>query len=87
MMLLKGFRKQKDDLFKLCESFHGSGKLNHRPFLMVNEGTIEMCDTLAELETYPPETQVLVQWRGEWRSDFFEFTVADWLAFKAKTTV
>lgn len=26
---------------------------------------------------YPDETKVMGQWRGEWRSDFFQFTVGD----------
>lgn len=82
MMLLKGFRHDTGDLFKLCGNFEG-GKLKHHPFVMVCEGTIELCDSVSEMETYPPDTQVLTQWGGQWRSDFFEFKVSDWLAHKA----
>lgn len=59
------------------------GEDPHHPFLVfVAEGEdairvriIPDAATLVEL--YPPETPVMWQWPGRWRSDFFQFTVAD----------
>ena len=54
-------------------------KLNHTPFLAfvcqdssVIVRIIESADALLAL---PDGTPVMGQWRGEWRSDFFQFTV------------
>jgi hypothetical protein len=63
-------------------------KLNHTPFLVFieSEGTVkvQIVFSAKELITYPPETPVMGQWQGEWNSDFFQFTVGDYLRFLQK---
>lgn len=66
------------------EYFQRSGirdhkKLNHTPLLVfeVDDNTVEVriLDRADKLLEYPDDTKVMGQWRGEWRSDFFQFTV------------
>ena len=47
------------------------------PFLVVNEDTIEKCNTVDALLEYPNKTEVLQAWPGKARSDVFYFTVKD----------
>lgn len=58
-------------------------KLNHTPFLVfavdgdvVNVRIVNSARKLAALPL-PDETRALVQWRGEWSSDYFACTVGD----------
>ena len=56
-------------------------KLVHTPFLVFKETAdgieVEIVDQASALLAYPRSTKVMVQWRGEWRSDFFQMTVGD----------
>ena len=73
-------RTQIDELFKLSGIL--DGKLSHTPFLafLATEQGVEVRifdrarDLVAEC---PPKTPVMVQWRGQWSSDFFQMTAAD----------
>lgn len=57
------------------------GKERHTPFLVFvtrdDNVTIEIVDRLSELLNYPDDTPVMAQWRGQWSSDFFKYTVGD----------
>lgn len=73
-----GVRKDTKDLFTLAPSFRpGAGKLKHNPFIVFDSGAVSVIDDLPTLMLFPDETQVMVQWPGQWRSDFFTFTVGD----------
>lgn len=57
-------------------------KLNHHPFIVFmpidyEMGVrVEVVDNAQDLlAMYPDDTPVMVQWPGQWRSDFFKFTV------------
>lgn len=54
-------------------------KLNHTPFVVfvvADDRVVVRCIPNAkELLTLPDQVPVMAQWRGEWRSDFFQFTV------------
>jgi len=56
-------------------------KLVHTPFLVFAEGAdeieVHIVDQASALAKYPRETKAMVQWRGEYRSDFFQMTVGD----------
>ncbi len=60
-------------------------KLTHTPLLVFvtseDTVTVEIIDRAKELLNYPDATPVMGQWRGEWRSDFFQFTVGQYRAF------
>ena len=62
-----------------------SEKLNHTPLLVfvVSEDTVtvRIIEKPSDLLLYPDETPVMGQWRGEWHSDFFQFTVRDYRQF------
>lgn len=53
----------------------------HTPFVVLTE-PISLCKSAQELvDTFPPETEVIAQWQGQWRSDFFYFRVQDIIDF------
>lgn len=56
-------------------------KLNHTPFIVFTEKEdqvdVEIIDNIEELLSFPAKTKVMAQWKGEWSSDFFQFTVGD----------
>lgn len=57
-------------------------KLNHTPFVVVDEvnNSINIVNKVTDLLNKfgsKPETKVLIQWRGQWNSDFFTFTVGE----------
>lgn len=77
----------------LAEYFKLSGirehrKLTHAPFLVfiasANTVEVRIVDNAKKLLEYPDATQVMGQWRGEWKSDFFRFTVGDLRAHVTK---
>ncbi len=57
-------------------------RLNHTPLLVFvaseESVRVRIVDRPAELLSLPDETQVMGQWEGQWRSDFFQFTVGDY---------
>ncbi len=70
----------------LEEYFKRSGirqykKLTHTPFLVfaISGDTVEVRieDNAKKLLEYPDETLCMAQWSGEWKSDFFQFSVGD----------
>lgn len=77
-------RRDLEDLFRLSGVLQLS-KLNHTPFLaFVVEGNtvdVRIIDRVEGVLALPPETPVMIQWRGSWRSDFFQMTVADIAAY------
>ena len=74
-------RKDIDDYFKLSGVF-ASERLNHTPLLafITSEDivTVRIIDKPVALLAFADETPVMGQWRGEWRSDFFQFTVGQY---------
>lgn len=54
-------------------------KLQHTPFVVIassdNGVDVDIVDSAKKLLQFPDNTPVLAQWRGEYRSDFFKFTV------------
>lgn len=68
------------DFWRLSGALEGT-RLPHTPFFafLEIEGGVEMvvCDTITKLLELPDDTPVLRQWRGEWRSDVFTFSVGD----------
>ncbi len=80
------FRKDLEDYFKLSGIFESS-KLKHTPFIVLTEegNGIELCDNVFDLiKKYRPSTEVISQWRGQWRSDFFYFTVFEVIEYKER---
>ena|SRR5258708_3235185 len=71
----------------LVEYFQLSGirsskHLKHTPFLVFfplseSEVEIRIVDNTLSLLEFPDATQVMSQWSGQWKSDFFQFTIAD----------
>jgi len=77
-------RTDVDTLLEKADLLEG-GRLTHTPFLAfvpekTTEGpkvTIHVIDRAAEVAALPPETLVMVQWAGRWRSDYFKLTAGD----------
>lgn len=83
------------DLFTKSGIFKGQ-KLDHHPFLAfiptkVMDGNVEIdhlevkiIKTSTEMLQLPDETDIMVQWPGQYRSDFFRFKVGDYKNFLAQ---
>lgn len=73
-------RKDNERYFKLS-GIRETKQLSHTPFMIFREledVVVELChNAKALLENYPDETKVLAQWKGQWSSDFFSFTVGE----------
>ena len=63
-------------------------KLNQTPFLafVISIDTVEVriVECADQLLRLPDDTPVMGQWRGDWRSDFFQFKVGDYRAYQQK---
>lgn len=80
-MKFEGFRSDVERYFKMS-GIRETSKLNHSPFIVLNGNSVEICDSARELlEKYEPETNVMGQWRGQWSSDFFHFTVGEFAQY------
>jgi hypothetical protein len=77
--LVTNGRTDIEDFFRLS-GIRETKKLNHTPFLVFIESEdkieVQIVDSADKLLRYPDETKVMAQWRGEWRSDFFQFSVS-----------
>lgn len=61
-----------------------SDKFKHTPFIVVQDkdgnAVVQVIDNINELIGMfgnKPDTKVIQQWPGEWRSDFFTFTIEE----------
>lgn len=79
-VLLPETRHDTERYFELS-GIRESSKLKHHPFIVFREldlVKVEICHSIKDLiAEYPDETKVLAQWRGQWSSDFFKFTVGE----------
>jgi hypothetical protein len=57
-------------------------QLNHTPFLVFEVTDdilhVQIIDNAKKLLTFPDETPVMGQWRGDYRSDYFQFKVGQY---------
>src|SRR4030095_4100517 len=90
--VLTAGRTDLEDFFRLSGLVTAT-RLTHTPFLaFVAEGTtvqVRIFENAGDLVTVlADDTRVMVQWPGQWRSDFFQMTVADirpvWEAHRAR---
>jgi len=69
------------EFFEQSGNFSG-GKLTHTPFLVFLEEEsairVRIVESAEQLLSFPDETPVMGQWQGNYRSDFFQFTVGDY---------
>lgn len=93
MTIVKGSgRSDISDLLTKSGVFDGQ-KLVHHPFLVFpisNDGSedvveVKVVKTPSELLSFPDDTEVMVQWPGQHRSDFFHFKVIDYKNFLASS--
>jgi len=77
-------RTDVDSYFKLSRVFDAE-HLNHTPLLVfsIENDTVRvsLVHNPTELLSMEDDTQVMGQWRGEWRSDFFRFSVGQYRQF------
>ena len=69
------------EYFEISGNFSGA-KLTHTPFLVFSADDddvirVHIVDSADQLLKFPDETPVMGQWQGNFRSDFFQFTVGD----------
>ena len=86
MRIITEGRTDLDDLFSISGIF-SCRRLNHTPFLVfVRSGEdirVEIVNYSSSLLGHADDTPVMVQWEGKWRSDFFQFKVGQYRAWKA----
>ena len=74
-------RSDLKDFFEKSGNF-SDVKLAHTPFLVFLEEEdaihVHIVDRSAQLLSFSDETKVMGQWQGNYRSDFFQFTVSDY---------
>lgn len=70
------FRTNLEDYFKLS-GIRELKKLNHTPFIVFSDGEVGLCDNIIDLLKFNDDVEVLGQWKGNCRSDFFHFKVLD----------
>ena len=75
-----GVRGDTDDMFRLAGVLSWA-KLNHTPFIAIFGGPdaimVAVIDSAKKAAALPEETVLLVQWKGEYRSDFFRTTAGE----------
>lgn len=80
-------RTDVDSYFTLSGVFEAE-RLNHTPLLVFSTEEdsvrVTIVDDSRELLSMDDSTQVMGQWRGEWRSDFFQFTVGQYRQYVNK---
>jgi len=73
-----------EDYFEISGIFE-LPKITHTPFLVFiqteDKVEIHIVTSARKLLDYPADTQVMGQWAGNWRSDFFKFTVGQYRAY------
>jgi len=79
---INGCRTDLQNFFDNSLKYDINVKLNHTPFIVVNEENnsldiVHKVSTLLENFGDKPETKVIIQWKGQWNSDFFTFTVGE----------
>ncbi len=75
-------RTATNDYFQYLDGLLRNGRLTHTLLLAFicaeNSLKVSIIDNYKELLALEDTTPVMAQWRGEWRSDFFKFTVGDY---------
>jgi len=78
---LPGSRTDTNDFFALSGYYHEARQWKHCPLLafegLKDQVVIHILTSQAQLRQsgLPDDTPCMQQWRGEWRSDFFTFTL------------
>ena len=79
-LAIHGVRKDTDELWRSSGVLEWS-KLSHTPFIAITqtEGVINvhLIDSAKKAALLPEETPLLIQWKGQWRSDFFQTTAGE----------
>lgn len=72
------FRKDFDTMWRNTDILN-CRELSHTPFIVLDEKNgITLCKNAPELvRDFSPSTIVLIQWRGQWKSDFILLDVGD----------
>jgi hypothetical protein len=74
----RGIRHDTDHLFSKSGLME-QGNLPHTPFIALIEEpdggiTVTVVNSAEKASDLPPDTMLLIQWPGKWRSDFFVTT-------------
>jgi len=76
------FRSDLDDFFEESGIMNGEERTHHPPivFNQIDDNVIqiEILKYPEHLMKYPDDTNVIMQWAGKWRSDFFQFKAIDY---------
>ena len=81
-IVINDCRSDFNNFFEISLKYNLKTKFKHAPFIVIDEKSkaISIVDNVeALLNEYgkKPTTKLMKQWTGEWKSDFFNFTVGD----------
>ncbi len=80
MIKFEGVRPADDAFFEKGDILQWK-KLNHTPIIAIIEHkgvvTIRVIQVVSEALELPDNTKLMCQWRGQYNSDYFSFTVED----------
>jgi hypothetical protein len=80
MKVISSGRADLDAYFRLS-GIREYKRLTHTPFLAFvvsgNSVKVKIVENATALLKYPDATQVMSQWQGQWKSDYFQFKVGD----------
>lgn len=81
MEIVTAGRTNTEDLFGLSD-LRSSKTLNHTPVLLFvpqdgNRLNVVIVHKPISLLEYQDDIQAMMQWQGNWRSDFFQFTIGE----------
>jgi len=72
-----GFRGPGENLFELTCIRHYGRKTHDRFIIIRSDRTVEVVDNTSDLFNYPDDTNIIYRWQGQWRSDYFHFTLKE----------
>lgn len=78
-------RTDLEDFFQMSD-LRSAKKLSHTPVLVFtqmghNTVAVEIVTDPTKLLSYPDHTPAMMQWRGQYRSDFFQFSIRELRAY------
>lgn len=79
------FRDVRRDVQELFDKgpLFGWARMTHTPFLVIEPGRVTVEEKGENLLRLDDATHVMFQWEGQWRSDWFVFTVGELRAYVA----
>jgi len=85
--MYQSFRKDCEQLFSSHFPIdHPDWEMKMTPILIFEEGNFHTTKKVSQLQNFKPTSVCFAVWPGQWRSDIFTFTIADWIKYNENRT-